>query len=318
MSNLQYFLLTAFLLLVAGVARADGITSISKTNKLLNQAGEAMKKNDRKSAIRDYEAAFKEDPELPVQARMNLAHAYYEEKDFKKALKNYQTIVSGTASESLKSVASQQIGNIYFTEKNYKAALDWYKKSLRTNPFNENARYNYELAYNLLKKQEEQQKNDPSQTQKQTEDQNKKPQNQPDSKNQKSPGQEQKSEKEKEDPQKKGSPQDKKQKQDNQNKPGAKPQPGEGKSEADQKQEGGQTENPDDAGKDKSNEQTRETNMDNPESQQMDKQKLKESGLTEEQARSLLQAMRQSEVKYLQQRRFRSKKGGTDRNKPKW
>jgi Ca-activated chloride channel homolog len=318
MSFLKRFLAMALVLLASTAGFADGITSISRTNKLLSHAADALKKKDLKSAIRDYEAAFKEDPELPLQARMNLAHAYFEDKQYKKALKNYQAIVSGTASESLKSVAYQQIGNIYVQEKNYKTALDWFKKSLRTNPFNENARYNYELAFKLLKQQENQENENPSAAPQPSDAKDKKPQQKPDSKDQKAAQGNQKKEEAQSDAPKKGSPQDKKQKQENQNKPGAKPQPGEGKSEVDQKQEGGQTETPDEQGKDPSKDQTRETNMDSPESQQMDKQKLKESGLTEEQARSLLQAMRQNEVKYLQQRRFRSKKGGSDPAKPKW
>jgi hypothetical protein len=58
--------------------------------------------------------------------------------------------------------------------------------------------------------------------------------------------------------------------------------------------------------------------MDDPEAQRMDRKKLQEAGLSETQARNLLQAMRQNEVKYLQQRRYKSQKGGSDKDRPKW
>ncbi len=282
-----------------------------------------MKKKDFKTAIQSYEEALKESPDIPAQANMNLGHAYYQTGDFKKAQKNYLSAATNLNSSSLKSLAYQQIGNIYSSQKNYQAAAEWYKKSLKTNPENESARFNYELAYKLNRKQEENQNRqnpDKKDQNKKDQDQNKEKQNQknPQDKNQGDKGQDQKSsEKEnKEDP-KQGTPQNKKQGPQQGNKPGQE-QPGESKSESDKKQEGAKEENPDESGKDKSAKKNQESNMDDPDAQRMDRKKLQEAGLTEEQAKSLLQAMRQNEVKYLQQRRFKSQKGGADKQGPKW
>jgi hypothetical protein len=76
-------------------------------------------------------------------------------------------------------------------------------------------------------------------------------------------------------------------------------------------------ENPDQQGKD-SQKKNQESSADDPDSYRMDKQKLRESGLNEEQAKNMLQAMRQNEVKYLQQRRFKGKGNARGKSGPRW
>jgi len=313
-----------FLLLVFAfpiVVNADGITNISKTNKLLTLAAESMKKKDFKSAIDAYEKAFKESPDLPAQANLNLAHAYLQSRDYRQAQKNYLIAAGNLTSPSLISLAYQQIGNIYSAQKDYKTAMEWYKKSLKTQPENSSARYNYELAYKLNQKKEEEDKKrnpqkDPKkepQQQNKKEEKSQKESSKKDSKEDSQP--ENKKQQEKDQP-KKGSPEDKNKELKNSKE--GKEQPGENSSETGKKQEDGKEEKPDPEGKDKSAQKNQETNMDDPEAQRMDKKKLLEAGLTEDQAKNLLQAMRQNEVKYLQQRRFKSTKGGRDKDKPRW
>jgi len=314
-----------FFLFLNHLVNADGITSIAKTNKLLQSAETALKKKAFKEAIDSYNGALKENPDLPPQVQMNLASAYYQTKEYSKAQKHYLSVASNVNSPGLKSAAYQQIGNIYFNQQNYTTALEWYKKSLMTNPENENARFNYELAYKLKKKAEaenqknpEKQKGDKNQPEKQekNKDSSKKEKGDP----QKEPSKKQDGDEKKE----QGQKQDKKEGGQNQKSPQkgdekkGDEQPGEKQSDVNKKQEGGQEEKPGDPSDEKSKNKTQESNMDDPESQRMDKEKLREAGLTEEQAKSLLQAMRQNEVKYLQQRRFKSSKGGRDRSKEKY
>ncbi len=310
--------------------KADGITSISRTNKLLSKAEEAMKKKDFASAIDSYEKAIKEFPGIPAQANLNLGHAYFQKKDYRLAQKNYLAAAANLTSTTLVSQAYQQIGNIFSEQHDYKQAMEWYKKSLKTQPENNSARFNYELAYKLNQKKEEKEnkenkqnpekKTTPEKKDKQDSSQEKK-QGQKEDSQQKGDKKDQKQEngKDKQDP-KSGSSENKKkgQEADKGSRQQDQEQPGESKSEADKKQEGGQEEKPDPDGKDKSQKKNKESNMDDPEAVRMDKKKLQEAGLTEEQAKSLLQAMRQNEVKYLQQRRFKSSKGGSDKDKPKW
>ena len=62
----------------------------------------------------------------------------------------------------------------------------------------------------------------------------------------------------------------------------------------------------------------KDSNMEDPEAYRMDRKKLQEAGLSEEQAKNMLQAMRQNEVKYLQQKRFKSKSAGNNKSVPRW
>ncbi len=315
-------------------AFADGITSIAKTNKFLKQAEEFMKKKDFQKAITSYESAFKEDPEIPAQAHLNLGSAYYQTGKYAKAQKSYLTAANTLSNPALKSQAYLQMGNIYATQKDYKSALEWYKRSLKTQPENDMARFNYELAYKLLKKQEEQEKKnnpekqDPKQNQNQNQEQNKdqkENQNKQEQNGQKGQDQNEKKPGEKNQENKTGQ-QKGQDNNKNQKESGSKPGADESKEaenaiakEGEKEKGNGKEEQEDKAGdKDSKNKGKEETEGKDPNAIKVDKNKLQQIGLSEDQAKALLEAMRQSEVKYLQQRRFKSKKGGSDSDKPKW
>lgn len=322
-------------LFLCGSSLADGIGGIARTNRFLDQADQSMKKKDFSSAIRAYESAFKENPGIPAQAHLNLGSAYYQTGKFSKAMKSYLAAAGLLNNPEQKSQAYLQIGNIYAARKDYKSALDWYKRSLKTQPENKMARFNYELAYRLQKQQEEQEnKNNPE----------KQPAQNPREQDQKKQEQKEKQGNQGQEGQDKnqGKPGD--QNKDNKNNPGnapgndaqsnqkqsqkgSKPGGDEGKeaenaiAKEGEKQKGkAKEEQEDQAGKDDSKTKGKEeTDASDPNAIRLDKEKLQESGLSEDQARALLEAMRQSEVKYLQQRRFKSRKGGnSDSGKPRW
>ena len=306
-------------------AYGDGFGTISRTNSRIKEGAKAMKSKDFQTAALRYEEALKEYPNLPAQVRMNLAHSYYNLNKNSNAQKNYLIALSQLNTPKLKSVACQQIGNIYSREKNYKSALEWYQKSLLHLPENKSARLNYELAYKLNKKKEEEEKkqnpkknqskqsqNNQQQQKPEQQKENQKNQQQQDQQNQGNTGKDKKDSQnekgsEKKDSgagPKKGDKQGQTQTEQNENK-------------SDSKQEGGKQETPDENGKD-SKEKTKDSNMEDPEAYRMDRKKLQEAGLSEEQAKNMLQAMRQNEVKYLQQKRFKSKSAGNNKSGPRW
>lgn len=315
--------LTIFLwglwLLMTCPAQADGITTIAKTNKLLKKAEEAFKAKDFKTVIESYEAALKEKPDLPEEVSLNLGNAYLETKQYSKAGKHLTTAATLSRSPELRSKALQQMGTLYAQQQDYKSALDFYKKSLKNNPANETARHNYELAWHLNKKKEEQQKQNrpPEPKDEQPKDEKKE---EKDGQKEKQQNQEQKEEQ-------KGKEQAKKDSEQGRSKQDAKDEKKPGKEgddknaqaqQTDQKGNEGNQEQEEKEGKEKSKSKGEESNMDDPNSVKIDKNKLRESGLSEEQAKSLLQAMRNSEVKYLQQRRFGGRKSRESDGKPKW
>lgn len=266
-----------------------------------------MKEKKFRQAIKSYEEALKENPELPAQVKLNLGHAYYETGQNRQAQKYYLASMPGLTSPSEKANACLQLGNLFVREKDYKSALDWFQKSLLQQPDNRIARKNFELAWHLNKKKEEEEKK-------------KNPERNQD--NQQQNNQNQK----KEDPgQNKSGQNQTGNGKDGATKPNQNQQSkknGEEKSKDSKKQEekrgGEEKEEEKDLNGQNSKKKTNESNAEDPESYRVDRQKLRESGLNEEQAKNMLQAMRQSEVKYLQQRRFKGKNGSKSKSGPRW
>jgi len=297
---------------------ADGFNSIAKTNSLLKKAEKAMKEKNFRLASKSYEEALKEDPELPAQAKLNLAHAYFETGQNRLAQKNYLSSLSGLSSVTQKSNACLQLGNLFVREKDYKNALDWYRKSLLHQPENTIARKNYEMAWKLNKQKEaekEKQKKDPerdspnnNQKNQQQKDQNQSPSEQDKNnsdRNQSGKGSDS-NQQDNQNPEGKGKVKDR----EEQDKPEAAKQ-------REEKQDEGKEEEKDDSGKD-SRKKTNESKQEDPDAIRMDKKKLQESGLNEEQAKNMLKAMRQNEVKYLQQRQFKGKNSPKPGSGPRW
>ena len=277
-----------------------------------------MKEKNYRSAIRAYEDALKENPNLPAQTRLNLGHAYYETGQNRLAQKNYLAALNGLSSPVQKSNACLQLGNLFVKEKNYKTSLDWFQKSLLQSPENKIARRNFELAWHQnKKKEEEEQKKNPERNRNQDKDKSQSNQNKQENgqnnQNQTSQGKNSNSQ---QNPDKPGNQKGEQEEQKEEaNKPDSKKT--ESKKTEEEKQGESKEEEKDENGKE-SRKKTDESNSEDPDAFRLDRQKLKESGLNEEQAKNMLQAMRQNEVKYLQQRRFKGKSNAKGNSGPRW
>jgi len=98
------------------------------------------------------------DPEV----RLNLAHAYFNSPDTLKARQQYSRLDS-VADVSVRSVALQQLGVLAGHRNDTEKALALFKATLKTDPTNDDARYNYELLKKKKQEQkEEQQRNTPN------------------------------------------------------------------------------------------------------------------------------------------------------------
>jgi hypothetical protein len=98
------------------------------------------------------------DPEV----RLDLAHALFNGKDTLKSRLQYQRLDS-IADKAIRSVALQQLGVLAGIHNANEEALDYCKQTLRIDPTNDEARYNYELLMkkSQQQKEEEKQKNNP-------------------------------------------------------------------------------------------------------------------------------------------------------------
>ena len=138
---------------------AIDINKIARVNKIKKTAETAYVNGDFEKAITSFRLLtdsldVKEDPVL-----LNLANAYFHQKDTTNAAQFYAKVL-GSNDKILRSQAYQQIGIINKQQNKLKEAMADFKASLKSNPLNEDARYNYELLKKILDEQEQQQNKD--------------------------------------------------------------------------------------------------------------------------------------------------------------
>ena len=114
-----------------------------------------------------YRRALSKAPEKP-EALYNLGNTHFQEQDFEEAKQRYFQTQKFAENKSSKHHAFHNLGNVFMKQKDYAKAVEAYKNALRNNSEDEETRYNYALAKELLDKEQEEQNQD----QKEQQDQN--------------------------------------------------------------------------------------------------------------------------------------------------
>lgn len=94
-----------------------------------------------------------------LESNFNLGDAMYREKKFDSAGRNFTAIASSSTNPLVKAGAYHNLGNSLLTRKKYDESIDAYKKALLNNPDDDQTRYNLAYAKEMLKKQQQQNKN---------------------------------------------------------------------------------------------------------------------------------------------------------------
>ncbi|MDN5199717.1 hypothetical protein QQ008_00045 [Fulvivirgaceae bacterium BMA10] len=291
------------LVLLLALNPINDLNKIAKVNKLKKQAQEAYLDGDYQKAIKHYSFLIDSLDVADDDVLLNLSNAYYKVADSANALNNYQKLTSSN-NRQVKSIANQQLGIYANAKKQHKEALEYFKQSLKSDPTNEEARYNYELLKKLLKDQEQEDQNKDKQDQK---DQDKQDQEKKDQQNKDQ--QEQNKDQEKEQDQKQQN-QDQQQ-QDQQNKDGE-------KKEEEQQKDGEQKEQEEKQGKEE--QQQQEESKEGEKKDELPKSisdKLEEMKISPDKAKMILEAMKNQEIQYLQQNK-RKAKARPKSGKPDW
>ena len=105
-----------------------------------------------------YRRALSKSPQR-LEALYNLGNTHFEEQDFEEAKQRYFQTQKFAENKSSKHHAFHNLGNVLMKQKDYAKAVEAYKNALRNNPDDEETRYNYALAKELLEKEQEQQQN---------------------------------------------------------------------------------------------------------------------------------------------------------------
>ena len=149
------------ILLVFGWSDFD-VNRIANINKLKNEAETAFLNEDYQGAVEKYLLLTDSLRIQDENVLLNLSNAYFELKDSANAQSNYQKLVNSSNRE-IRSKAFQQLGVLADQKNQLPVALDMFKESLKSNPGNEAARFNYELVKKKLENQANQEQQDQEQ-----------------------------------------------------------------------------------------------------------------------------------------------------------
>lgn len=103
------------------------------------------------------EAAYREAIALNPKddtGKYNLGNAYYDKELNDVAMSRFKQAAAVADTKLDKYSAFHNLGNTYMNDKKYQEAVESYKNALRNNPKDEETRYNYALAKELLEDQE--------------------------------------------------------------------------------------------------------------------------------------------------------------------
>jgi tetratricopeptide (TPR) repeat protein len=264
-------------LLLITVLLTDPV-KIGKINALKEEARKAYAAGDFKSAIDKYRFLVDSLHVTEDEVRLNLAHALFQAEDSVAATSTYQS-VTGSAKADIRSKAHQQLGVLNNRQGKPEEALQHFKESIKANPANQEARYNYELLKKKLEEEKKKQQQQQQKDQNQQQDQQEKNREQQEKKDQQQK-QHQPKEQQGEDQQQKEKPDDQQQKE--------------------QRQEN----NP---------EKKTEEQKPSPSTAE----KLEQMNMSEEKAKMILEAMKNQEMQYLQQNKRKPTKP-KDKGKPDW
>jgi len=162
-----------YILVLMAIAWSDfDLNRIANINKLKDEAQTAYLNEDYQTAIQKYlllTDSLKVNDENVI---LNLSNAYFQLNDTLNAQSSYQKLVNSPNRE-VRSRAFQQLGVMAEQKSQLPVALDMFKESLKANPGNEEARYNYELVKKKLENQPQQEQQNKDQEDQKDQDQEK-------------------------------------------------------------------------------------------------------------------------------------------------
>jgi len=97
---------------------------------------------------------------MNLAAKYNLGNSFYSNKLNEEALNQYRLSIKNSNDKSTLHKSYHNLGNLYMQSEDYQNAMDSFKNALLNNPEDDETRYNYVLAKELLKNQDNNKKDD--------------------------------------------------------------------------------------------------------------------------------------------------------------
>lgn len=141
----------AFILLMILLACYSGYAKLNP-NSLVNAGNKLYEEKKYKEAAVDYQKALQKNP-TNIPGIFNLGNSLYQQGQLDASRQVLDAATKVSKNKNEQAGAHYNIGNTYMSEKKWEDAADAYKKSLRNNPADADAKYNLSYAEEMLKKQ---------------------------------------------------------------------------------------------------------------------------------------------------------------------
>jgi tetratricopeptide (TPR) repeat protein len=126
-----------------------------QAKELVYEGNELALNEDYVNAEMEYRKAISKQPNMAV-GNYNLANSYYEKGKLEEALYRLEQAAKNATTKEEKHKAYHNIGNVLMQNKQCKEAVEAFKNALRNNPSDEETRYNFALAKECAKEQQDQ------------------------------------------------------------------------------------------------------------------------------------------------------------------
>jgi len=150
----------------------SSISSFSQEEKkYIHEGNKNYEKGKFDEAEKNYRKAVEKNNNS-LKGSFNMADALYKEGKYPEAAGVFESITGKKTSSDTLARAYHNLGNSLLRQKKYEESINAYKKALKSNPDDEETRYNLAYSLQMLKKQQQQQKQNQQQQQKQNQQQN--------------------------------------------------------------------------------------------------------------------------------------------------
>lgn len=155
-------------------------------HELLRDGDKLYQEKKYNEAQKKYEKVIEQNLNKANQGAYNLGNTFYQQGNYEAALKNYTESAPYLEDKNQQAQGFYNQGNAHFQLKQYEKSIEAYKKTLRLNPYDVDAKKNLMAAKKILEQQQNQNQNQQNnQNPKDNkEDPNKQNQKQPQSQNQ--------------------------------------------------------------------------------------------------------------------------------------
>ncbi|PLW99790.1 MAG: hypothetical protein C0591_02225 [Marinilabiliales bacterium] len=162
--------------------------------KLVREGNNLYEEGNYQEAEIEYRKALAEKPDY-VKGKFNLGDAMYGQENYEESGKIFNELGETAKTPAAKSGSWYNLGNTLMNQQKYKESIEAYKKALRVNPDDQDAKYNLEYARKMLSNQQQQDQNQDQDKDQDQKDKNKDQQDQNKDQEQKDQNQDQQEQK---------------------------------------------------------------------------------------------------------------------------